>query len=92
MTAANDLLPYVGYVLDTALSPDRKPEDIHPGAVLVGWQCGFEPMVVAVVSAYGPKEIDEDEAVDIARDYLIERKWFADLSADNEPDYVVTVE
>lgn len=85
----SDLLGYVGYVLDTALSPDRKASDIHPGAVLVGWQCGFEPMVVAVVDAYGPCEVDEDEAIEIATDYLNEIGWFAGES--REPDYVESI-
>jgi hypothetical protein len=83
------LLQYVGEVVDTALSADRSPNDIHPGAVLVGWQCGFEPHVVAIVGAYGPEEIDEDEAIEIATDWLEERKWFTNGRSD--PDYVVSL-
>jgi hypothetical protein len=75
--AMHALLQYVGEVVDTALSADRSPNDIHPGAVLVGWQCGFEPHVVAIVGAYG------------ATDWLEERKWFTNGRSD--PDYVVSL-
>ena len=88
---SHSLLSYVGDVVDTALSADRKPSDIHPGAVLVGWQCGFEPHVVAVVGAYEGEDVDESEAEEIARDLLQERGWFADNDNPPEADYVHTV-
>lgn len=81
----SDALPYVSYVLDTALSPDHSVADVGPGAVLVGWQCGFEPLFVAVVATYTAP--DEDEAVEIATDYLEEIGWFG--GAVREPDFVL---
>lgn len=55
-------------------------------SVLVGWQCGFEPLFVAVHS-YLDVEIGDDEAMDLARDYLAERGWFA--GEPTEPDYII---
>ena len=74
-------LPYVGYCLDDALS-EREQKDMPANARLVGWQCGFEPLFVAVWSYLGdtqgnPDRLDDDEAEEIARDFLVERKWFA---------------
>jgi len=57
-------------------------------SVLVGWQCGFEPLFVAVHS-YLDVGLDDDEAADMAREYLEERGWFADSAADHEPDYII---
>ena len=57
-------------------------------SVLVGWQCGFEPLFVAVHS-YLDVQLDEDEAADMAREYLEERGWFADSGRDHEADYVI---
>jgi hypothetical protein len=75
---AINYLPYLSpTVLDTALSPDRQITDLHPGAKLVGWQCGFEPYVLAVVDAYDGMQVDEDEADEIATDWLHESRWFA---------------
>lgn len=89
MTRA-DVLPYVSFVLDDALSADHELADVvnNPRAVFVGWQCGFEPLFVAVFS-YLDVDLDDDEAEDIARDYLLERGWFADASADNHADYII---
>lgn len=55
-------------------------------SVLVGWQCGFEPLFVAVHS-YLDVELDDDEVVEMAMDYLAERKWFA--GEPTEPDYII---
>jgi hypothetical protein len=44
-------------------------------SILVGWQCGFEPLFVAVHS-YLDVEIDEEEAEELARDFLTDRGWF----------------
>lgn len=87
-----DLIPYIGHVLDTALSAERKVSELHPGAVLVGWQCGFEPHVIAVIDAYDGMAVDEDEAIEIAKDWLQERKWFANNDNPPEPDYVDTLD
>lgn len=80
-------LPYVAYALDDALSP-RDIKDIPANARLVGWQCGFEPLFVAVFS-YLDVKLDDADAEDIARDYLQERKWFADNANPPAADYVI---
>jgi hypothetical protein len=85
--AAASLIPYVSYILDTALSPDHKLHDIGIGTFLVGWQAGFEPLVVAVTAGY-TEAIDESDAEEIAADYLREIKWSDDLQ---DADYVVKV-
>jgi hypothetical protein len=84
-------LPYVGYCLDDALS-ERDRKDMPDNARLVGWQCGFEPMFVAVWSYLGDTQgnldrLDDDEAEEIARDYLTERGWFS--GEPKEADYVI---
>jgi hypothetical protein len=78
-------LEYVSFCLDDALS-ERRIEDMPANARLVGWQCGFEPLFVAVWS-YLDVRLDDAEAEDIARDYLIERKWFAGDATD--ADYII---
>lgn len=90
----DEMMEYVNYVLDTALSPDHTRDDIGPGAVLVGWQSESEPMVVAVIAATmdtnGRRDsVEEDEAVEIAADYLDEIGWFSD--GPTKPDHVVRV-
>jgi hypothetical protein len=68
-------LPYVAYCVDDALS-EREIKDMPSDARLVGWQCGFEPMFVAVWS-YLDLELDDQEAEELAVELLIERKWFS---------------
>jgi hypothetical protein len=85
---ADEAIPYVAHVLDTALSPDHAVEDIGPGTWLIGWQCGFEPMFVAVVATY-TEAVDASDAEDIAADYLEEIGWFADERTD--ADYFIRV-
>lgn len=79
-------IPYIGYCVDDALS-ERRVEDMPANARLVGWQCGSEPMFVAVWSYLGG-ELDDEEAVDLATDLLLEKKWFSDGQKD-EPDYIL---
>lgn len=81
-----DAIAYVGHIVDTALSADRKDYPLH-ATRFIGWQCGFEPMFVAVCDAYGRDVPDCDEAVDIAKDYLAEIGWFANGAT--EPDYIL---
>lgn len=78
-------LPYVRVVLDDALSDGA---NMKPDARLVGWQCGFEPMFVAVQSYLPGCTLTDDEAVGIAADYLAEKGWFSD-PADSLPDYIL---
>jgi len=80
-------LKYVEYVLDDALSADHTLADLRSDACLVGWQCGFEPLFVAVQSYIPGVVLDADEAEEIATDYLSEIGWFSDEPT--EPDYVL---
>lgn len=70
-------IPYIGHAVDDALSP-RAIGDIPLGAdtVLVGWQCGFEPMFVAVYGTLGRP--DDSDAEEMAADYLAEIGWFGE--------------
>lgn len=68
-------MPYVAVALDDALAV-RDVSAIPDNARLVGWQCGFEPMFVAVFSYLGVK-LDDAEAENIATDYLREKAWFS---------------
>lgn len=91
---AQQAIPYIAYVLDDALSPDHDRAALHVGAVLVGWQCGFEPLFVLVISSLmntqGVRDsVDVDSAEEIATDYLLERQWFTDH--ETAPDYVIIV-
>ncbi len=84
-------IPYISYCVDTALS-ERKIQDMPANARLVGFQCGFEPLFVAVWS-YLDEEgddapIDEDEAQEIVIDLLAEKKWFSHDIPDNA-DYIL---
>jgi hypothetical protein len=78
-------LPYVAYAVDDALA-ERHLCEIPDNARLVGWQCGAEPMFVAVWSYLGGR-LSDDEAVDLAVDLLKEKNWFADGAT--EPDYII---
>ena len=96
-------IPYVAYVVDDSgcgreLGADphaivREPAE-NPNNVtlftyasrLVGWQCGFEPLFVAVHS-YLDVRISDQEAEEMAADYLEEIGWF---SGERTPaDYVL---
>lgn len=86
MLTREQAIPYIAHVLDDALSA-RTLADLLPNARLVGWQCGFEPLFVAVQSYLPDTQVDADNAEEIATDYLAEIGWF-----DGEPkpaDYVI---
>lgn len=80
-------LPYVSFCIDDALD-ERSIDDMPADARLVGWQCGFEPMFVAVWS-YLNVRLEDDEAEEIAADYLHERdpSWFG--IAKRPADYIL---
>lgn len=98
--SVDDLLPYVAYVVDDA-GAGRKPGD-DPHAIvreaggqfkyasrLIAYQCGFEPLVVAVHS-YLDVFIDDEEAEEMAGDYLEEIGWFNyKHSPRRDADYIV---
>ena len=88
---------YIGHYVDDALNTepfkDEEGYELDHEAIaedsnirLVGWQCGFEPMFVAVRS-YLNVRLDDAEAEDLARDLLIEIKWFSDEPRD--ADYIL---
>ena len=77
-------LPYVSYAVDDALN-ERNVSDMPANARLVGWQCGFEPLFVAVWSYLG-NELDDSEAEEIATDLLTEKNWFHDIKP---ADYII---
>ena len=77
--------PYIALGVDDALAV-RGVNEAPANARLVGWQCGFEPLFVAVWS-YLDVELNDDEAIEIATDILQERKWFSDEPT--EPDYII---
>ena len=82
----NQALPFVSFCVDDALS-ERNVADMPANARLIGWQCGFEPLFVAVWS-YLDCLLDADEAIELATDLLSERHWFAGDEV-REPDYVI---
>ena len=89
-----DAIPYVSYVVDTALWGGTLAErqatacgvDLaNPDVTLVGWQCGFEPLFVAVVDCLGGAP-DMDEAEELATDYLTEIDWLQNSAL---PDHYI---
>ncbi len=90
-----DAIPYISFGVDDTGQPyDRSAALVAvPHARLVGWQCGFEPLFVAVWSYLPGVTLDDGEAEAIARDLLEERGWFgtdSNDSNDSRPaDYVL---
>jgi hypothetical protein len=82
-----EALPFVSYAVDDALS-ERAPTDAPENARLVGWHCRAEPLFVAVWSYLGVT-LDDEEAEELARDILQERRWFADNDNPPPADYVL---
>ena len=86
MITREDALQYVHVCIDDAMAV-QSIEAMPADARLVGWQCGFEPLFVAVWSYLPGVKLDDDEAEEIARDYLIEIKWFSGEPTD--ADYII---
>lgn len=77
MTKA-EALPFVAHYLDDAQGIRQAAFMPDLSRVrLVGWQCGFEPLFVAVWSYLPNTRLDAEEAEEIAADYLAEIKWFS---------------
>ena len=88
-----EYLEYVSYVVDDSgngragnkSDPHLPGNELNPDAkhrpVLIVYQCGFEPMVVAVYS-YLDVVIYEGDAEDMANEYLIEIDWLKSGSCD----------
>lgn len=89
-------MEYVGYVVDDAGAGRKIGDDPHAivrdrdtsryPSVLVGWQCGFEAMFVAVHS-YLDVELEDWEAEEMAREYLEEIGWFGERHEHDENDH-----
>jgi hypothetical protein len=78
-------LPYVSFCIDDGLA-ERSIDDMQSNARFVGWQCGFEPLFVCVWSYL--TELTDDEAEELAIDYLLERNWFGDRER-RAADYIL---
>jgi hypothetical protein len=87
-----DAMQYVGHVCDNAGAGRRVGSDFHArildSSVLVGWDCGFEPMFVAV-NCYLGSRVDYADAEDIATEYLKEIGWFVDPDDCRQADYLI---
>ncbi len=80
-------LSYVSFCVDDALA-ERRIDEMPANARLVGWQCGFEPLFVAVWS-YLDVQIDDSEAEEFATDLLREKRWFTDNDNPPSADYIL---
>lgn len=80
-------LAYTSFYVDDALA-ERSKDEMPANARLVGWQCGFEPLFVAVWS-YLDGEVDMAEAEELATDLLVEKHWFVDNENPPPADYVL---
>ena len=69
---------------------DTLPSRLRKGhqypSVLVGWQCGFEALFVAVHS-YLDVRLDDAEAEEMAAEFLAERNWFGNRQT--AADYII---
>ena len=86
MRTPEALRKYISYRVNDALHAEPA-SDYQPGDVLVGWQCGFEPLVVAVGSYLPGCTVSEDEAEELAVDYLREINGFA--GPERKADFIV---
>lgn len=86
-----DALNYVSWLLDDALNCSRigSPDLVDPDCWLLGWQGGFAPLFVAVRSYLPGVLLTQEEAEDIATDFLAEKRWFSDASEPNKPDFAI---
>lgn len=85
-TTRNQLEKYIGYCLDDT-GDIRELKDKPANARLVVYPCGFEPMVVAVWSYLPNIKVDDDEAIELADDFLKEIGWLSE--PDKTAEYVV---
>lgn len=88
MPTRAEALEYVSYAVDDAMA-ERTGEPIPPHARLVGWQCGFEPLFVAVWSYLPEVRLDDDDAIELATELLQEKNWFNDSNNPDEPGYCI---
>ncbi len=80
-----DSLKYVSYVVDDNATQIPSNKLDKKKAVLVGWQCGFEPLFVAVQSEF--LKLTAADAEDIAKEFLEKKRWFSGEPTD--ADYIL---
>lgn len=80
-------LGYVALVTDDALGITDDVTTMKPDARLVGWQCGYEPMFVAVQSYLPEVQMSEDDAIELATEALQACGWFE--GEPTEPDHIL---
>lgn len=81
-------LAYVSLAVDDALA-QRAVSEAPENARLVGWQCGFEPLFVAVWSHLPGTVLDAVDAEEIATNLLQEKGWFTDNANPPDADYII---
>lgn len=81
-------LQYVEFAVDDALSPrTERGAQIPALAKLVGWNVDSKPVFVAVWSYLPSVQLTDDEAVEIAIDYINEiGAW---IGRGEKPDYIL---
>lgn len=90
--------PYVSYIVDDSGNGRKLNDDPHAVIIeqntefqhaskLIGWQCGFEPLFIAVHS-YLNVTINDADAEDMAAEYLEDIGWFSNGRKDC--DYIIS--
>jgi len=83
-------LPYVSHRITDSYPPrDQDETTIPDNARLVGWQCGHEPLFVAVWDSVTGNRVEASDAEDAAREYLLARNWFADAANPPDADHII---
>lgn len=99
MLRFSDCIGYVGYVVDDSGSARKLGDDTHAivrqagsefkhASRIVGFQCGFEPMCVAVHS-YLDVKLNDAEAEEMAIEYLEEIGWFSNAESEHSADFIL---
>lgn len=81
-------IKYISYHIDDAQNDTPFSAAEHPHTVLVGWQCGFEPLFVAAHSYLPKVKLPSEDAIALATDLLVEKNWFGEEEP-TEPDYIL---
>lgn len=76
---------YVAYAVDD-VGAIRQANEAPENARYVGWQCGFQPVFV-IVWSYLNVRLDDDEAEELAADWLEEIGWF--MGDPTPADYII---
>lgn len=89
MITREEALQCVAYCVDNALSPHAPHEAREQESPrLVGWnRDDYQPLVVAVWSYLSGDPLDENEAAELATDYMLEMRQIQDASV--RPDFVL---